>query len=140
MEIKRCVYCGSTIKDETIVPSLGDDVLWKIVATEHQSDCEWIQTRAHNILETYHLTVKEEETRMTYQVYAFTEEHETPKLLAEYRHASDCYWLIHRMRSDWPNWCFRTRIHQDSTSVYCPYCGGQGNERWFQEHEHGVEF
>ena len=47
----QCVYCHAKVEDciEDPIPSTGDDSRWAELAEEHESDCEWITTRAHRV-------------------------------------------------------------------------------------------
>ena len=45
----RCIYCGAAIESSAIelVPDVDDVEAWLALATQHNSDCEWVRTRAH---------------------------------------------------------------------------------------------
>ena len=45
----RCIYCGAAIESSAIelVPDVDDVEAWLALATHHESDCEWVCTRAH---------------------------------------------------------------------------------------------
>jgi len=43
-----CLYCQRAVFDQTIIPAADDDQLWGDLSLEHDDDCEWISTRAHN--------------------------------------------------------------------------------------------
>lgn len=45
-----CAYCNVDVPDEgDYVPAVNDDEEWERLATYHDTDCEWILTRAHRI-------------------------------------------------------------------------------------------
>lgn len=46
-EADTCLYCGRAVFDRTIVPDIGDTEAWSALSLEHDDDCEWIVTRAH---------------------------------------------------------------------------------------------
>lgn len=44
----ECIYCSVVIDDdEPVVPKASDDIAWDELAKAHDSNCEWIRTRAH---------------------------------------------------------------------------------------------
>jgi len=47
----ECHYCRRelTADQDAPVPAVGDDEAWEDLAEEHDEDCEWILTRAHNL-------------------------------------------------------------------------------------------
>lgn len=49
--VSPCVYCTSYVchADNEPVPALDDDEEWERMAADHDADCEWIATRAHQI-------------------------------------------------------------------------------------------
>ena len=44
-----CLYCGKNLRvtDDQTVPGVDDDDSWEDLAKDHETDCEWIATRAH---------------------------------------------------------------------------------------------
>lgn len=47
----ECAYCGRMVPDLDETPGVDDDDDWDVEATYHDSDCEWLVTRAHRALE-----------------------------------------------------------------------------------------
>lgn len=50
----ECAYCNAEIvgdPDTTPVPAVDDDEAWEELACQHAADCEWIETRAHQLPE-----------------------------------------------------------------------------------------
>lgn len=46
----RCAYCGCDIAEENnTAPKAWDDDAWEKLSKEHADDCDWINTRAHQI-------------------------------------------------------------------------------------------
>jgi len=45
----ECFYCGRDIAEEVKIPSSRDDEAWRKVAEGHETDCEWVLTRAHRL-------------------------------------------------------------------------------------------
>jgi hypothetical protein len=44
----ECIYCYS-LTTPVDVPTVGDDAMWDAIAGEHDTECEWVQTRAHRM-------------------------------------------------------------------------------------------
>lgn len=44
-----CIYCERVQADVTIVPAASDADGWAEMAPQHEDDCEWLATRAHNL-------------------------------------------------------------------------------------------
>lgn len=51
--IAECVYCGARAPHEDAAPA-DDERGWEIRAREHAASCEWVQTRAHALVEIAH--------------------------------------------------------------------------------------
>lgn len=43
-----CIYCDNLVYNET-APHYDEDEKWNDLALEHEEDCEWILTRAHQL-------------------------------------------------------------------------------------------
>lgn len=43
----ECAYCSEMVSELDSVPPVDDDEAWDVIAKEHDSDCEWVLTRAH---------------------------------------------------------------------------------------------
>lgn len=43
----KCIYCERMVSFWPEVPASNDEEAWEELATEHDTDCEWIATRAH---------------------------------------------------------------------------------------------
>lgn len=43
----ECAYCGAMHTPPETVPALDDDAAWSALADDHDSNCEWVLTRAH---------------------------------------------------------------------------------------------
>ena len=48
-EADTCVYCERVVRDRTIVPNTYDAQEWHNLSLDHDEDCEWIVTRAHQL-------------------------------------------------------------------------------------------
>ena len=44
----ECIYCYS-LTTPVDVPTVDDDAMWDAIAGEHDTECEWVQTRAHRM-------------------------------------------------------------------------------------------
>ena len=44
----ECCYCQMTVR-ECPIPSPHDDAAWDALAGEHDSECEWVLSRAHRV-------------------------------------------------------------------------------------------
>ncbi len=48
-ETEVCAYCDTLVTAKE-VPDEDDDEAWQLLAWDHRSGCEWIETRAHTRL------------------------------------------------------------------------------------------
>lgn len=48
-----CEYCDSDEITTVKVPAVNDDKAWARIASEHNPDCEWVETRAHRRMGIY---------------------------------------------------------------------------------------
>ncbi len=46
-----CLYCGRPIPDDIaeLVPAVADIDRWNQVSRFHDADCEWVETKAHQL-------------------------------------------------------------------------------------------
>lgn len=47
MDANICIYCGLLGLHGSEVPAVDDDEAWARLGAEHESYCEWLDTRAH---------------------------------------------------------------------------------------------